>query len=65
MNEFFSMGGYAAFVWPSYGLGLVILIAHIAAPTMRRRRLLSEIARCLRREARAAAKAESNEGSKA
>lgn len=65
MSEFFSMGGYAAFVWPSYGLGLVILIAHIAAPMMRRRRLLSEISRRLRREARAAAKNESIDGSEA
>jgi heme exporter protein D len=25
MSEFFDMGGYAAFVWPSYGVSFVIL----------------------------------------
>jgi len=26
MMEFFAMGGYAAYVWPAYGLAAVILI---------------------------------------
>ena len=26
MNEFFAMGGYAAFVWPAYGISLVALV---------------------------------------
>jgi len=26
MNEFFAMGGYAAYVWPAYGLAAAILI---------------------------------------
>ena len=26
MNEFLEMGGYAAFVWPAYGLSLLVLI---------------------------------------
>ena len=26
MNEFFAMGGYAAYVWPAYGLAAVILV---------------------------------------
>lgn len=56
MNEFFAMGGYGAFVWPSYVLGFLILIAHVAAPANRRRRVLDEIRRRLRREARAADK---------
>jgi heme exporter protein D len=25
MNEFLAMGGYAAYVWPAYGVALVIL----------------------------------------
>lgn len=56
MNDFFAMGGYASFVWPSYGLGFLILVAHIAVPASRRRRVLKEIQRRLRREARAADK---------
>ncbi|MFD1624647.1 heme exporter protein CcmD [Azospirillum griseum] len=26
MTEFFTMGGYAAFVWPAYGLAALVLI---------------------------------------
>jgi len=26
MAEFFSMGGYAAYVWPAYGIAAVILV---------------------------------------
>lgn len=25
INQFFAMGGYAGFVWPSYGLGAVVM----------------------------------------
>ncbi len=25
MNGFFAMGGYAAFVWPAYGISLLVL----------------------------------------
>lgn len=57
MNEFFAMGGYAAFVWPSYIVAFVLLIAHVVLPARRRRRLLNEIQRHQRREQRAAAKA--------
>jgi len=27
MNEFFSMGGYAAFVWPALGLSALVMAA--------------------------------------
>ena len=26
MSEFFAMGGYAAYIWPAYGVAAVILI---------------------------------------
>jgi heme exporter protein CcmD len=29
MNEFFHMGGYARFVWPSYALTLAIVVLNI------------------------------------
>ena len=29
MSEFLNMGGYAAYVWPSYGLTLVIIALNI------------------------------------
>lgn len=29
MSEFFDMGGYAAYVWPSYGLTLAVVVLNI------------------------------------
>ncbi len=29
--EFFAMGGYAAYVWPAYGLALAILLGSLVA----------------------------------
>ena len=29
MNQFFAMGGYAAFVWPAYGVSALGLIAMV------------------------------------
>ena len=29
MSEFFNMGGYAAYVWPSYGLTFIVIIWNI------------------------------------
>ena len=52
MKEFFHMGGYALYVWPSYALAMVVLIANVVAPVLQRRRLLADIARKLRRARR-------------
>lgn len=49
MSEFFAMGGYAAYVWPSFLLAAIILVANILAPLQQRKRTLKEIARKLRR----------------
>lgn len=29
MSEFFNMGGYAAYVWPSYGLTFIVIVWNI------------------------------------
>lgn len=29
MSEFLNMGGYAAYVWPSYGLTLAVIVLNI------------------------------------
>jgi heme exporter protein D len=29
VSEFLNMGGYAAYVWPSYGLTLVIIVLNV------------------------------------
>jgi heme exporter protein D len=37
MQEFFAMGGYALYVWPSYGLTLIVLLANIIIPVIQRK----------------------------
>jgi len=49
MSEFFNMGGYALYVWSSYGLALVILLANIILPMRRRKQQIAMIKRRLRR----------------
>ncbi|SCX91937.1 heme exporter protein CcmD [Thiohalorhabdus denitrificans] len=49
LQEFFYMGGYGVFVWPSYGLALVILLVNLVVPHWRERRTLRQIARRNRR----------------
>lgn len=29
MNNFFAMGGYAAFIWPAYGVSVLALVAMV------------------------------------
>jgi heme exporter protein D len=52
MQEFFHMGGYAFYVWTSYGIALVVLLANIIAPLRQRRKVLDGIARAAKRRAR-------------
>lgn len=53
MNEFFSMGGYAGYVWPAYAVFFVVLAVEALAPRAQRRRVLAEIrGRAQRRAAR-------------
>jgi heme exporter protein D len=35
LRTFLHMGGYALYVWPSYGLALVVLIANVILPRKR------------------------------
>ena len=44
MNEFLHMGGYASYVWSSYAIALVVLLANLAAPIRARRNLLTRLA---------------------
>ena len=62
MKEFFAMGGYAFYVWMSYGIALVVLVANLIGPLMQRRRLLGDIARRQRRERRAEIRARGDGG---
>ena len=49
-SEFFAMGGYATFVWSSYALTAVVLIANIVLPLRQRKLIIRRIKRARRRE---------------
>lgn len=57
MMQWLAMGGYAAYVWPAFGVFFVVLAWDWCAPALRRRRLLRQlrgrIARDQQRHARA------------
>ncbi len=38
MGEFWNMGGYAAFVWPVYGLAAIVMVVLIVNAVRRARR---------------------------
>ncbi|MDO9422903.1 MAG: heme exporter protein CcmD [Methylobacter sp.] len=44
MQEFFAMGGYGFYVWTSYGLTFIVLLANIIIPVVRRRQFLRALA---------------------
>jgi heme exporter protein D len=45
LADFISMGGYAAFVWPSYAVALAVLIANILAARASHRSAVAEARR--------------------
>ena len=45
IEEFLHMGGYGFYVWTSYGITAVVLIANIVAPIFARRELARRLAR--------------------
>lgn len=51
MSEFFSMGGYGAYVWPSYAIFLLALVWDALSPVLRTRRVRRELGLRMRREA--------------
>mgnify|MGYP001820561517 CR=1 FL=1 len=52
LTEFFHMGGYAFYVWTSYGIALVVLLLNVILPMRQRKKLLGGIARAARRDRR-------------
>ena len=49
-SEFFAMGGYAFYVWTSYGIALLVLIYNIVMPMIHRKKVISRVKRAIRRE---------------
>ncbi|MCE9789818.1 heme exporter protein CcmD [Shewanella chilikensis] len=54
LTEFFNMGGYAFYVWLAYGVTFVSLSLLILVSSMKKRRVLQEIASKVQREERLA-----------
>lgn len=52
LTEFLDMGGYGFYVWTSYGLALIVLVMNVWIPNWRRKKLIADFARRLRRERR-------------
>ena len=48
--EFFNMGGYATYVWSSYGVTFVVLLWNVIAPLMRRKKIIAQVKRTIKRE---------------
>ena len=42
VQEFFAMGGYAFYVWTSYGLTSIVLLANIIIPVLQRKQFLRQ-----------------------
>jgi len=59
MAEYFAMGGYAAYVWPAYGVTVVVLVGMLVA-TLRNLRAREAMVRALEaaRPTRAARRAQ-------
>jgi heme exporter protein D len=49
-SEFFAMGGYAFFVWTSYGIALLVILLNIVMPVLHRRKVINRVKRAIRRE---------------
>ncbi|GJM08533.1 MAG: heme exporter protein D [Lysobacteraceae bacterium] len=49
MSDFLAMGGYAFFVWTSYGIFLTTLVLGLVLPALRRRALIKELRQAYRR----------------
>jgi len=52
LNDFLHMGGYAFYVWTSYGIALFVLLLNVILPLRQRKKLLGGIARAARRARR-------------
>ena len=44
-HEFLTMGGYAVYVWPAYGIATAVLVVNVILPGRRLKRLRAEIRR--------------------
>jgi heme exporter protein D len=50
LDEFLAMGGHAAYVWPAYGVTLLVILYILCAPLLAQRRFVREERQRLLRE---------------
>ena len=50
MSEFLNMGGYAVFVWSSFGISFVVLLLNVIVPVMRRKQLIRDVSGHIKRK---------------
>ncbi|MCG8613130.1 MAG: heme exporter protein CcmD [Pseudomonadales bacterium] len=50
LSEFLEMGGHGPYVWASYAVTIVIMIANIVSPILKRKAIIKKQAQKLRRE---------------
>lgn len=43
MKEFFAMGGYAIYVWPSYAIVAIVLFGNVLLAKMHRKKIVKEL----------------------
>ena len=43
MKEFLEMGGYAVYVWSSYGVVVTVMIGNVIAAKLQRKQILQQI----------------------
>ncbi|MGB0206080.1 MAG: heme exporter protein CcmD [Neptuniibacter sp.] len=49
-SEFLAMGGHGKYVWLSYAIALVVIVINIVNPVLQKKKVISDLARRLRRE---------------
>jgi heme exporter protein D len=52
MSEFFAMGGYGFYIWMSYGITALFMVAEIIIVIQNKKSVLKRLARLARAEAR-------------
>ncbi|MFV2059070.1 MAG: heme exporter protein CcmD [Gammaproteobacteria bacterium] len=50
LTEFLHMGGYAGYVWSSYGITAAVLIWQVAGPIIQRKQIIKKLARKIKRQ---------------
>lgn len=52
LHEFLYMGGYAAYVWPAFGIVTIVMIANVIIARRRHRKTIEDIRRANEPETR-------------